>query len=147
MFNVFSGFGENIRKCAQKEKREDSKMDAKMANGTKLDSPSAHAALPADVNMLSLEKDESHQKSKNHLALSAEETALKTQLEFYFSDSNLVNDKYLVNLLEQDTFNSPFNCVKLEDIVKFKKVNKLLDIVFKPSQVINSKHELLQKED
>jgi hypothetical protein len=68
--------------------------------------PGAQAGADAAQNADSILKDELKQK-------------LRYQIEFYFGDSNLAKDKFLRKKLERNDRNSPFNCVRIDEILKF----------------------------
>lgn len=42
---------------------------------------------------------------------------VKHQIDFYFSETNLLKDKYLQNLLKSSTHECQFNCVPLAQIL------------------------------
>jgi len=44
---------------------------------------------------------------------------LRYQIDFYFGDSNLAKDKFLRKKLEKIEIRSPFNCVRIDEILKF----------------------------
>ena len=73
-------------------------------------SPSQIAPTSAAGIKVSNGEDESHIKK------------LRWQIEFYFGDSNLSKDRYLFSLLQKSTHKHPFNCVSIEELVKFKRV-------------------------
>lgn len=51
---------------------------------------------------------------------------LRWQIEFYFSDQNLLRDKHMRSLLETNSPNSPYNCVPMQTLTNFNKVKALL---------------------
>jgi hypothetical protein len=51
---------------------------------------------------------------------------LRWQVEFYFSDQNLLRDRHMRQLLEVNSPKSPFNCVPIEAIAGFNKIKALL---------------------
>jgi len=53
--------------------------------------------------------------------------SLRRQIEFYLSTSNLVRDKFLREILKQNTSLKPQNCIKITTFLKFNRIKAILE--------------------
>ena len=73
------------------------------------------APVAPDLSKMNLEADSTELLNK-----------LRWQVDFYFSDSNLVRDKFLRKQLNQSTAEHPFNCVAISELASFPRLKTLL---------------------
>lgn len=102
-------------KCAKKSP------SAIAAKGPDQTSPPGKGNEEFDVQLNKLTLDDKRPSYKP-VVEPAIQRKLRHQIEYYFGNSNLAQDKHLVDLLKKDTHDSPYNCVKIIDILKFKRV-------------------------